>query len=63
MPSLNNNDQGSYFAITITLSCNISHNIEEQHTITIRVHQTLQIQLVITYNKGNNNEDYQTITD
>ena len=63
MPSLNNHDQGTYFSITITLSCNISHNIEEQHTITIRVHQTLQIQLVITYNKGNNNEDYQTITD
>ena len=38
MASSNNHHQGTHFVITITLSCKISHNIEEQHTITKCVH-------------------------
>ena len=41
MVSLNYNDQGTNFSITLTLSCNISYNIEEQHTITIYLHQKI----------------------
>ena len=44
MRSSSNFHQSTHFASTITLSCNISHKIKEQHTITICLHQTLQIQ-------------------